>query len=251
MNKKPSEVGGLFSCQRIIVVGANGAGKTWVATRLAGQLGLPLIHNDALALTTNWVQRPRDAVRNARDEQAEGAAWIIEGGPSILRGTALARAEMVIWLDMSRGLRLRRVLWRTMTHIGRQRPEHPPGNRDWPGRRQFRFIAKVWTSDRVMRESVEAALAGYEGRVMHLKTPQAASQGLERDLFCAFCGLDPSRDQVVFDIRAKWLQRGAQHFAALVKTCGDNLVQDSRICRKAWRGQGGQVHDGRADFRRW
>lgn len=178
MNKKPSEDGGLFSCQRIIVVGANGAGKTWVATRLAGHLGLRLIHNDALALTTDWVQRPRDAVRNARDEQAEGAAWIIEGGPSILCGAALARAEMVIWLDMSRGLRLRRVLWRTMTHIGRQRPEHPPGNRDWPGRRQFRFVAKVWTSDRVMRESVEAALAGYEGRVMHLKTPQAASQVL-------------------------------------------------------------------------
>ena len=40
MNVKPSETGGLFSCERLLVVGANGAGKTWCAGSFGAACGL-------------------------------------------------------------------------------------------------------------------------------------------------------------------------------------------------------------------
>lgn len=180
MNTKPSEFGGLFSCQRILVIGANGAGKTWMALRLAHLLDLPVTHNDALALRSGWVYRDKAAVRAARDKVANSDRWLIEGGPSVLSGFAFERAELILWLDPPRHLRLTRVMWRSLRFMGQQRPEHPSGNRDWPGLRQFRFIAKSWTTDATVRETIERSLEGVQGAVVRLCRPREVTEWLSQ-----------------------------------------------------------------------
>ncbi len=159
MINKPSDFGGLcFS--RVVVVGANGAGKTWMARQLAARLDARVICKDALALTTRWQQRPRSAVQAEISRAITAERWVLEGGPSILLDAVLARAEMVVWLDMPAGLRLRRILWRNLRYFGRTRPEHPPGNRGWPGVRQVRFAWRAVAEKDRFAAAVEGALAG-------------------------------------------------------------------------------------------
>ncbi|MEL6572665.1 MAG: DNA topology modulation protein FlaR [Pseudomonadota bacterium] len=170
---QPSDFGGLFSSRRIVVVGANGAGKTWLATRLATVLDLTLVHHDALALTTQWVRRPEAQVQAAREQVAAKAAWIIEGGPLVLKSDGiLNRADVIIWLDLPRHVRVWRIFHRTLRYLGRQRPEHPPGNREWPGTRQMRFLVKAWRSDAEVRSMIVQRLPCSRARVIRLKAPQ-------------------------------------------------------------------------------
>ena len=172
MTDQPSEFGGLFSARRVVVVGANGAGKTWLSGRLAMVLNLPLTHNDALVLCHNWTRLPPNDVDAARDKVAQGKAWIIEGGPSVLSGNVLDRTTVVVWLDPPRHIRFLRVLWRTVRFMGRNRPEHPRGNREWPGRRQLRFVVKTWTHDKKTRCCIKAKVAGMRAEVVHLRSAE-------------------------------------------------------------------------------
>lgn len=167
---EPSDFGGLFSARRIVVVGANGAGKTWLAGRIATALDLPLYHNDALALTTGWARRPSGNVVEARTRIADSTAWVLEGGPSTLSDAVLARVQVIIWLDIPRHLRFWRVLKRTLLFLGRERPEHPPGNREWPGRRQVGFLVKTWTHDSKARDWILQCIADSHAPVIRLRS---------------------------------------------------------------------------------
>lgn len=158
MNLKPSDFGGLcFS--RVVIVGANGAGKTWLARQIAGP-ATDLIHNDALALKTGWRRRSRAEVAERRDARVAGDNWVLEGGPSILTPVVLQRATLVLWCDPPTALRTWRILRRSLRYAGRTRPEHPPGNRDWPGLRQSRFLWRAMTQGNQFNAAIEAALAG-------------------------------------------------------------------------------------------
>ncbi|MEJ6402202.1 DNA topology modulation protein FlaR [Yoonia sp. 2307UL14-13] len=165
MKDQPSDFGGL-SFSRIVVVGANGAGKTWLAQRL----GLPVISKDALALTTGWQQRPYDTIQVDIARLINAKRWVLEGGPSILSMPVLARAELVVWLDLPAFLRFRRVVWRSIRYAGRTRPEHPPGNRDWPGPRQWRFAWRAFTGGKGFRAAITRALHGTEVPVVRLQS---------------------------------------------------------------------------------
>jgi len=171
---------------RIVIVGANGAGKTWLANRLGHALGMPVVHNDALTLTTGWARRSREDVARRRSEALRGPRWIIEGGPSILVPDVLDRATQVVWLDTPRGVRLWRIATRSLRFTGRTRPEHPPGNREWPGRRQLRFLWGAWRKDGVFRDAISSGLARCGVPVVRLRSRadvlaflQAAREGAE------------------------------------------------------------------------
>ena len=173
MNMKPSEFGGLFSCMRILVVGANGAGKTVFANKVADRLGIPVFHNDAFALLTDWTYRPRSEIDSIRTGVLDQPRWILEGGPSLLTEHALRRADFVVWLDLPKGLRVRRIFWRCLRFIGQTRPEHPSKNVEWPGPRQCRFIVKAWRRDAETRRTVSDRLG--QTRVLHLTSQKAVN----------------------------------------------------------------------------
>ena len=177
MNQKPSDFGGLFVdgdqisrnlMRRLVVVGANGAGKTWFAERL----GLPVIHKDALALTTGWQQHPRADVQDAIARLILADKWVLEGGSSVLTPQVLERADLVIWLDLPAPLRFWRVVRRSVRYAGRVRPEHPAGNRDWPGLRQWRFAWRSLTAGARVAEAIETSLTGAGVPVLRLRSSE-------------------------------------------------------------------------------
>jgi adenylate kinase family enzyme len=119
---------------RITVVGTTGSGKTTLAGRLAGALDLPHFELDAINWQPGWVSlndtdQP-EFIR--RIEAAIGQpAWVMAGGYSNVRDRIWSRATHVIWLDYSRPVVMRRVIWRSVIRaIDRKELWPGTGNRE-------------------------------------------------------------------------------------------------------------------------
>jgi adenylate kinase family enzyme len=113
--------------RRLLIIGSGGSGKSTLARHLATALGLPLLHLDRLYWKPGW-KEPEPAAWVAHvDELIAGDAWIMDGNYGGTLERRLQRAQMVIWLDLSRWICLWRVLRRRVEYLGQTRPEMPPG----------------------------------------------------------------------------------------------------------------------------
>lgn len=158
---------------RIIVTGANGAGKSHLAMRLAAaRPGIPVVSFDAIKLRTGWRQRPRPEIDAALARAIGGEAWILEGGPSMLP-RALERADALVWLDPPSHVRAWRLAMRPWRHRGRTRPELPPGNIDRPWE-QYRFALRSLRNGAVARRHVADVVERCDGpgRTWRCRTPR-------------------------------------------------------------------------------
>ena len=97
---------------RILVTGTSGSGKTTLAAALAARLGLPHVDIDGLYHGPGWVPRPEFAADvtalAAREE------WVTEWQYSAVRPLLLARADLLVWLDLSRGRVMSQIVPRTV-----------------------------------------------------------------------------------------------------------------------------------------
>jgi adenylate kinase family enzyme len=104
---------------RISVQGTSGAGKTTLARRLAGRLGVPHIELDAINWQRGWRGLHADdpTLFAARVAQAlSSQSWVCDGNYSaVVRPVVLARATDVVFLDYDRAVVMRRVIWRSVT----------------------------------------------------------------------------------------------------------------------------------------
>jgi len=89
---------------KIIILGNNGSGKSWLAKRLAAATGLPLIHLDAEFWHPNWEMPTKEEWLARNREFIAGEQWIIEGMCSHGNTMELrfAAAELAIILDVNR-----------------------------------------------------------------------------------------------------------------------------------------------------
>ena len=165
--------------RRVIVTGANGAGKSHVATRLGqARPDVPVVSFDAIKLTRNWAQRPRPDIDAALAGILESDTWILEGGPSLL-SQALSRAEAIIWLDPPRALRAWRLALRPWKHIGKTRPELPQGNADWP-LQQYRFAIRSLRNDLRFSRTISDCLGQADTvRVWHCRHQKTIDDAVE------------------------------------------------------------------------
>lgn len=151
--------------QRLIVTGANGAGKSHIARRLNDlRPEIPLISFDAIKLTSGWKQRPRPEIEAELSDIIATDAWILEGGPSLLH-QALPRAQAVIWLDPSELVRAWRLVSRPWRNLGKTRPELPPGNVDWP-LQQYRFAFRSIKKRTKFRDYIATTLDAAEDKTV-------------------------------------------------------------------------------------
>lgn len=143
-----------------MVIGQPGAGKSALGLALGALTGLPVVHIDHIHWQSGWIERPRaEKTRLCREAEA-GEAWIFEGGHSETWPNRLARAEMLIWLDLPVGLRLWRVLKRTVRWHGRNRPDLPEGCPEGFHRETLPFLRFIWRTRHLARERMERLAAG-------------------------------------------------------------------------------------------
>jgi adenylate kinase family enzyme len=98
--------------RRILVAGTAGAGKSTLATALSHRLGVPYHELDALHHGPSWVPRPEFAADVAAFAATD--RWVAEWQYSAVRPLLLARAEMLVWLDLNRWQVARGLLPRTV-----------------------------------------------------------------------------------------------------------------------------------------
>ena len=165
--------------QRLIVTGANGAGKSHLAAQLAAaRREVPVISLDAVKLTRNWKQRPKSEIETELLRIVQTDSWILEGGPSLLP-YAIKRADGVMWLDPSEWVRAWRLAVRPLRNIGRTRFELPQGNVDWPWE-QYQFAIRSLRNQAKFRESISTQLAdGVGPRVWHIRTSRDAASAID------------------------------------------------------------------------
>ena len=130
--------------RRIHITGGPGSGKTWLASRLSRQLGVPCFDQDgaALALFARLGLPPTSpspppeveaGLIEAAMEFAAGHTWVSDATSITWAAPLFERADAVVWLDTPRSVALRRVFTR---HV---RAELRRDNR-FPGwRRMYRF----------------------------------------------------------------------------------------------------------------
>lgn len=105
--------------RRIVIKGGSGAGKTTLAVELAQRLGVPHIELDAHQHGPNWKEATPDELRASVAAVLDDArGWVVDGNYERKIGTmVLDRAELVLWLDFSLPLKLRRLWGRSLRRI--------------------------------------------------------------------------------------------------------------------------------------
>lgn len=98
--------------RRVLVAGTSASGKTTLARAIGERLNVPHIEIDALFHGPDWT--PRDTFRSEVDEFSSRPEWVTEWQYSSVRPLLAERADLMVWLDLSRTTVMRQVLRRTL-----------------------------------------------------------------------------------------------------------------------------------------
>ena len=171
--------------RRVVVLGSVGAGKTELATTISRRTGIPVVHLDPLFWRHDWTPAPRHEALRDLAAAVAGERWILDGNFLSARNgdedPRFARADTVIFLDLSRATCLWRVLKRVLRNRGRSRPDLPEGCREGVDVAVLRWIWRYPTEDRP-RVLVILREIGDRVAVHHLRSPAEVARfvaGLE------------------------------------------------------------------------
>lgn len=107
----------LAGCNRIVIVGRTGSGKTTLARELAAALGFPHVELDALYFGPDFSTVSLSVLRERTSAAIAGDLWVTDGNKSAVRDLVWPRADTIIWLDYPFVVSLwrlgKRALWRT------------------------------------------------------------------------------------------------------------------------------------------
>ena len=107
---------------RILVYGVTGSGKTTLASALGRRLGLPYHSMDDLTWESGWLAVSEEVQRDRVREICATDDWVIDSAYGIWRDIPLARADLIVGLDLPRWLTFGRLLRRTFVNVVRHRP---------------------------------------------------------------------------------------------------------------------------------
>ncbi len=108
--------------RRILVYGVTGAGKTTLARQVAARLGLPFHPVDDLTWEPGWVAVPLEVQRERIAAVCAGDVWVLDHAYGAWVDVPLARADLVVALDLPRWLSFGRLLRRSVGNVVRGTP---------------------------------------------------------------------------------------------------------------------------------
>ena len=111
----------ILGYNRIIIVGNNGSGKSFLAKEFSVISGLPLVHLDVEFWRPNWEKPPKEEWIKKQMEITSKEKWIIDGNHTDTMELRFRAADIVIFLDINRFVCLVSVLLRN----GKKRSDTP------------------------------------------------------------------------------------------------------------------------------
>src|SRR3954469_14435889 len=89
----------LEGCNRILILGRTGSGKTTLARELAAAVDVPHVELDSLYFGPDFSTAPLDVLRERTTAAIAGERWVTDGNKRAVRDLVWPRADTVIWLD--------------------------------------------------------------------------------------------------------------------------------------------------------
>ena len=177
----------LAGCNRILIIGRTGSGKTTLARELSATIGVPHVELDSLYFGPNFSTVPLPVLRERTSAAIAGEKWVTDGNKSAVRDLVWPRADTIIWLDYPLVVSLwrlgKRALWRTS--VLKEQAEKTGKKSSLP--QQFIAGAKgvltALRSHRDQRREFPILFAKPENQhlaIVRLNSPQATQRWLER-----------------------------------------------------------------------
>ncbi len=164
------------TAQRITVIGSPGGGKSTLATAIADATGLPLFHLDREYWQPGWVEPDKAAWRERNARLVAQERWVIDGNYGSSLPARLARADLVVWLDLPIRVCVAGALRRLARYRGRVRPDMREGCPERPNRAFLAFLGYILTFRRQKRPGIERALGESGVKVIRIDTVAARAR---------------------------------------------------------------------------
>ena len=107
---------------KILVVGANGSGKTTFAGKLSLKLNIKHYELDNIFWKPNWQESESEEFRGKVNKITQKESWIIDGNYSRNQDLTIGRADTIIWLDVPYPKMLYRVSKRSIYRVITKKP---------------------------------------------------------------------------------------------------------------------------------
>lgn len=101
--------------KRIVVYGVTGSGKSTLARAIGARTGLPYHAVDDLTWEPGWVEVPVGVQRERIAAICAGDAWVLDSAYMSWLDVPMARAELIVGLDLPQWLCLVRLLRRSVS----------------------------------------------------------------------------------------------------------------------------------------
>jgi hypothetical protein len=105
----------LKGCERIVILGRTGSGKTTLARQLAAALGVPHVELDSLYFGPDLSRAPLSLLRDRTSAAIAGDRWVTDGNKRVVRDLVWPWADTIIWLDYPMHVSLWRLAKRART----------------------------------------------------------------------------------------------------------------------------------------
>ena len=149
--------------RRVVVAGSQGSGKTTLALQLGRALGVPVIHLDVLYWRPGWTPSEVGDFRARVSKVIAGDAWVVDGSfAGLAMDLTIAAADTFVFIERPHWQCLWRVLWRSLFHRDRRRPDLPEG---CPEMLDWALLKQTWRYNTVRRPEIERERAQYGAHV--------------------------------------------------------------------------------------
>lgn len=177
----------LEGCERILVIGRTGSGKTTLARELAAARGAPHVELDALLFGADFTTVPLPVLRERTGAALAGDRWVTDGNKRALRDIVWPRADTIVWLDYP----LRISLWRLGKRARRRTVQLTMTAAESGSKMRLpkqllagsKGVLRAMRSHRGQRREYPKLFAQPANRhlaVVRLRSPKAARQWLDR-----------------------------------------------------------------------
>ncbi|SHH69749.1 Adenylate kinase [Clostridium collagenovorans DSM 3089] len=140
----------IFEYNRIIIIGNNGSGKSFLAREIGAITGLPVTHLDAQFWGPNWEKPTKEQWITKQSEFISKEKWIIDGNHTETMELRVKNAELIIFLDINRLVCLFSVLKR----YGTKRADMPQNLEERFDLEFFKFLKGLWTFNKTRKEVI-------------------------------------------------------------------------------------------------
>lgn len=177
----------LAGCERILILGRTGSGKTTLAREVAAALEVPHVELDSLYFERDLSTVPLPVLRERTSAAIAGDRWVTDGNKRAVRDLVWPRADTIVWLDYPAYVSLWRLAKRARTRTSSLSAQAAESGRRADVPKQMLIAAKgvltALRSHRGQRREYPRLFAQPENRhlaVARLRSPRATRRWTAR-----------------------------------------------------------------------